>query len=80
MDTIKEDGPYAPFTRPVFTYLNEERAQENPAVLDFAIFAMKQARAAAKETGFAPLPEEELQASINDLESLQKDESKGNAP
>ncbi len=72
LDTIKEDGAYAPFTRPVFTYLNEGMAKEKPQVLDFAIYAMKNAGTAAAETGFAPLPEEELQASVSYLEGLKQ--------
>ncbi|MEH7380980.1 PstS family phosphate ABC transporter substrate-binding protein [Bacillus sp. JJ1533] len=72
LDTIKEDGAYAPFTRPVFTYLNEGNAQEKPQVLDFAIYAMKNAETAAAETGFAPLPAEELQASVDYLEGLKQ--------
>jgi phosphate transport system substrate-binding protein len=70
LDTIKEDGAYAPFTRPVFTYLNEGAAKEKPQVLDFAIYAMKNAGTGAQETGFAPLPEEELQSSVDYLEGL----------
>jgi phosphate transport system substrate-binding protein len=72
LDTIKEDGAYAPFTRPVFTYINEGMAKEKPQVLDFAIYAMKNAGAAAQETGFAPLPEEELQSSVDYLEGLKE--------
>ncbi|MFT4414368.1 PstS family phosphate ABC transporter substrate-binding protein [Fredinandcohnia humi] len=72
LETIKEDGAYAPFTRPVYTYLNEGMAKEKPQVLDFAIYAMKNTAAASKETGFAPLPEEELQASIDYLEGLKQ--------
>ncbi len=72
LDTIKEDGAYAPFTRPVFTYLNEGMAKEKPQVLDFAIYTMKNAGTAAAETGFAPLPEEELQASVDYLEGLKQ--------
>ncbi|RFB14747.1 PstS family phosphate ABC transporter substrate-binding protein [Bacillus sp. HNG] len=72
LDTIKEDGAYAPFTRPVFTYLNEGNAQEKPQVLDFAIYAMKNAEAAAADTGFAPLPAEELQSSVDYLEGLKQ--------
>ncbi|MEH7236833.1 PstS family phosphate ABC transporter substrate-binding protein [Bacillus sp. JJ1562] len=70
LDTIKEDGAYAPFTRPVFTYLNEGNAQAKPQVLDFAIYAMKNAETAAAETGFAPIPAAELQASVDYLEGL----------
>jgi phosphate transport system substrate-binding protein len=70
LETIKEDGAYAPFTRPVFTYLNEDLAKEKPQVLDFAIYAMQNAATAAEETGFAPLTEEELKASVDYLEGL----------
>lgn len=72
LDTIKEDGAYAPFTRPVFTYLNEGLAQEKPQVLDFAIYVMKNAETAAADTGFAPLPAEELQTSVDYLEGLKQ--------
>ncbi|MFC4320785.1 PstS family phosphate ABC transporter substrate-binding protein [Litchfieldia salsa] len=70
LDTIKEDGDYAPFTRPVFTYLNEENAKAKPEVLDFAIYAMKNAAEIASETGFAPLTDAELQESVSYLEGL----------
>ncbi|WP_078545638.1 PstS family phosphate ABC transporter substrate-binding protein [Litchfieldia alkalitelluris] len=70
LDTIKEDGDYAPFTRPVFTYLNEANAKAKPEVLDFAIYAMKNAATVAAETGFAPLTDAELQESISYLEGL----------
>ena len=70
LETIKEDGDYAPFTRPVFTYLNENLAKEKPQVLDFAIYSMKNAASAAEETGFAPLTDEELQEAVEYLEGL----------
>jgi phosphate transport system substrate-binding protein len=70
LETIKEDGDYAPFTRPVFTYLNEANAKEKPEVLDFAIYAMKNAGEAAAETGFAPLTDAELQEAVTYLEGL----------
>ncbi|MGP4080864.1 PstS family phosphate ABC transporter substrate-binding protein [Pseudalkalibacillus sp. R45] len=70
--TIKEDGPYGPFTRPVFTYLNEDMAKEKPQVLDFAIYAMENAGKTAKETGFAPLSDEEYKKSVEELKKLKK--------
>ena len=70
LETIKEDGDYAPFTRPVFTYLNENLAKEKPQVLDFAIYAMENAAAGAEATGFAPLTDEELQETVEYLEGL----------
>ncbi|MFT4412641.1 PstS family phosphate ABC transporter substrate-binding protein [Fredinandcohnia humi] len=70
LDTISEDGDYAPFTRPVFTYLNVNLAKEKPQVLDYAIYTMKNAAEVASETGFAPLPEDELQKAVEELEAL----------
>jgi phosphate transport system substrate-binding protein len=72
LDTIKEDGDYAPFTRPVFTYLNVNNAKEKPQVLDYAIYTMNNAQDVAKETGFAPLSDEDVQASIDTLNGLKK--------
>ncbi|MFS0822694.1 PstS family phosphate ABC transporter substrate-binding protein [Bacillus sp. 1P02SD] len=69
-DTISEDGDYAPFTRPVFTYLNVNMAKEKAQVLDYAIYTMKNAADVASETGFAPLPDAELQKSVEELEGL----------
>ncbi|MGN7178365.1 phosphate ABC transporter phosphate-binding protein [Paenibacillus sp. FSL R5-0490] len=70
LDTIKEDGDYAPFTRPVFTYLNTNMAKEKPQVLDYAIYTMKNAQDIAAETGFAPLSDEDVQASLDALNGL----------
>ncbi|MBM6617241.1 PstS family phosphate ABC transporter substrate-binding protein [Bacillus suaedaesalsae] len=70
LDTIKEDGDYAPFTRPVFTYLNVGMAKEKPQVLDFAKYVLKEAGNVAGETGFAPLPEEELKNTLSELEEI----------
>lgn len=71
-DTIGEsdDFAYSPFTRPVFTYLNVNRAKEKAQVLDYAIYTMKNAQKVASETGFAPLTDEEIEASIKTLEGL----------
>lgn len=70
LETIKEDGKYAPFTRPVFTYLNVNMAKEKPQVLDYAIFTMENAQDVAAETGFAPLTDEDIQATLAELEDL----------
>jgi len=71
LDTIAEEGPYQNFTRPVFTYLNVGNAQEKPQVLDYAIYVMESTSEFAGETGFAPIPEEEVQSQIEDLQALQ---------
>ena len=65
-----EDFAYSAFTRPVFTYLNVGMAKEKPQVLDYAIYTMENANAVAAETGFAPLPEEEIKASIDALNAI----------
>ncbi|MBM4762300.1 PstS family phosphate ABC transporter substrate-binding protein [Bacillus sp. B15-48] len=70
LDTIAEDGDYAPFTRPVFTYLNVDNAKTKPQVLDYAIYTMENAATVASETGFAPLAEDQIKASIDTLNSF----------
>lgn len=70
LDTIAEDGAYANFTRPVFTYLNMNAAKEKPQVLDYAIYLVENVNAFAGETGFAPLPDEEINDYIETLEKL----------
>lgn len=72
LETIAEDGPYAPFTRPVFTYLNVKQALERQQVFDFALYLTKNLNEFAEESGFAPLPEEDITETINKLESLQQ--------
>ena len=72
LDTIKEDGDYAPFTRPVFTYLNVNQAKNKPQVLDYAIYTMEHAKDVAAETGFAPLSDEDVKASLDTLNGLKK--------
>lgn len=70
LDTIAEDGDYAPFTRPVFTYLNVDQAKEKPEVLDFSIYALNNINTFAGETGFAPIPEEEVEENLDFLNGL----------
>ncbi|MBP3949621.1 PstS family phosphate ABC transporter substrate-binding protein [Bacillus suaedae] len=70
LETIGEDAAYAPFTRPVFTYLNVNSAKERPEVLDYALYVVNNVNEFAGETGFAPLPEEELQSYVEFLEGL----------
>lgn len=72
LDSIKEDGDYAPFTRPVFTYLNVNHAKEKPEVLDYAIYTMENAQETAEETGFAPLSDEDVDATLEVLNELDK--------
>jgi phosphate transport system substrate-binding protein len=70
LDTIAEDGDYAPFTRPVFTYLNVDMAKEKPQVLDFARYVVNNVNEFAGETGFAPLPDNEIEEYNSVLDGL----------
>ncbi|WP_180994300.1 PstS family phosphate ABC transporter substrate-binding protein [Bacillus sp. Marseille-P3661] len=70
LETIAEDGPYAPFTRPVFTYLNAKYAAEKPQVLDYAKYVVTMADDFAGETGFAPIPEDTLNGYLEQLNAI----------
>ena len=71
LDTIAEDGDYAPFTRPVFTTLSINSAKEKAQVKDFAEYLFGEAAGKfAGETGFAPLPEAELKQSLEFVQSI----------
>lgn len=70
LDTIGEEGPYANYTRPVFTYLNVNNAKEKAQVLDYATYILESMNDFAGETGFAPIPEEEAQAQLEELEAI----------
>ncbi|PAV31624.1 phosphate ABC transporter phosphate-binding protein [Virgibacillus profundi] len=71
LETIGEEGPYANFTRPVFTYLNVGMAEEKAQVLDYAKFVAEEANTFAGETGFAPIPDEEAQAQLEEIEGIE---------
>ena len=71
LETIGEDKPYAGFTRPVFTYLNLKYAQEKPQVLDYAKYVVAHgAPELAGETGFAPLPMDQYEAYLAELNKI----------
>jgi phosphate transport system substrate-binding protein len=71
LETIGEDLPYAGFTRPVFTYLNLKYAMEKPQVLDYAKYVVAQGAAElAGETGFAPLPMDQYEAYLAELNKI----------
>jgi len=72
LETIGEDLAYAPFTRPVFTYVNLQYAKEKPQVLDFAQYVVSDegAKRLAGENGFAPMPDSlyaEYQAKLSEI-------------
>lgn len=69
LDTIGEEGPYANYTRPVFSYLNVNNAKDKAEVADYATYVVESANDFAGETGFAPIPDEEVQAQLEELQS-----------
>lgn len=71
LETIGEDLPYAGFTRPVFTYVNLKYAKDKPQVLDFAKYIVETgAPKLAGENGFAPLPMDQYEAYLADLQKI----------
>lgn len=73
LSTIAEDGDYAPFTRPVFTYVNENMVKEKPEVADFVAYVLDNMNEFAGETGFAPIPEDEIMENVEHFEGLSTD-------
>lgn len=70
LETIAEDGLYADYTRPVFTYLNVNHAQEKPEVLDYARYVLENTNNVAGDVGFAPIPYEEIDSQLEALEGI----------
>jgi phosphate transport system substrate-binding protein len=50
-----EDGSYAPFSRPLFIYVNAKSAQR-PEVAAFVSFYLAHAAELSKQVGYTPLP------------------------
>ena len=47
-----------------------DNAKEKPQVLDYAIYVMNNINNFAGETGFAPIPDAEVEESVSFLEGL----------
>ncbi|CAM3825030.1 substrate-binding domain-containing protein [Alkalicoccus chagannorensis] len=71
LDTIDLEGDYAPYTREVFTNINLDSLRDNPAVGDFADYVFNNVDTFAPDTGFAPLPEEQLQEQLEEIQSIE---------
>lgn len=71
LETIAEDGPYASFTRPLFTYVNVGKAKDQPETLDFTLYVLNNMNNFAGEVGFAPIPDTEIKEMIEQIEELQ---------
>lgn len=72
LDTIGSDLDYAGFTRLVYTYLDLDKAKENPAILDYALYVISEEGASklAGDNGFAPIPAEKHAEYKTILEGL----------
>lgn len=72
LDTIGSDLEYAGFTRLVYTYLDLDKAKENPAILDYALYVISEEGASklAGDNGFAPIPAEKHAEYKTILEGL----------
>src|SRR5699024_4442407 len=70
LNTIAENGDYATFTRPVLTYMNVNHAKEKAEVLDSAQYVLNQVNEFAGETGFAPIPEDEIAENLEFIGQL----------
>ncbi len=58
-----EDGSYAPFSRPIFIYLNTQSINQ-PQVEQFVEFYLATAGSFAKQVGYVALPEQVYQATM----------------
>lgn len=72
LDTIGSDLEYAGFTRLVYTYLDLDKAKENPAILDYALYVISEEGASklSGDNGFAPIPAEKHAEYKTILEGL----------
>lgn len=72
LDTIGSDLEYAGFTKLVYTYLDLDKAKENPAILDYALYVISEEGASklSGDNGFAPIPAEKHAEYKTILEGL----------
>lgn len=52
------NAQYQPLARPLFIYVNIEKAQENPLLKDFIEFYLNNAEKIVEQVGYIPLTEE----------------------
>ena len=70
-ETIKS-GEYAPLSRPLYTYVSNNRVAEKEQVADYTQFVIENAGELAEEVGYISLPEEEYQKDLDKLNELEK--------
>ena len=62
------DGSYA-LARPLFIYVNVDKAEENPAIGAYVDYYVGEGIEAATEVGYVALPDEQLQESVDAWEA-----------
>ena len=58
------DGTYSPLSRPLFIYVNKERAQQRAELRSFVEFYMENGAQLAEEIGYVPLTHEDYQNNM----------------
>lgn len=69
-DETIADGSY-PLSRPLFIYVNLERAEANPAIPAFVDFYLSDGMEAVTDVGYVALEDEEVQETVNAWEARQ---------
>ena len=64
-------GAYAPLSRPLFIYVNKERAQQRAELRSFVEFYMENGAQLAEEVGYVPLPQASYQKNLTILSGQQ---------
>ncbi|TFE01145.1 PstS family phosphate ABC transporter substrate-binding protein [Jeotgalibacillus salarius] len=65
-----ESGEYAPLSRPLFTYVRNDKVAEDPAVADFIMFAIENAGDLAEAVGYVRAPQEVYDEDMATIEEL----------
>ena len=64
-------GTYSPLSRPLFIYVNKERAQQRAELRSFVEFYMENGAQLAEEVGYVPLPQASYQKNLTILSGQQ---------
>jgi phosphate transport system substrate-binding protein len=63
-----QDGSYTPLSRPLFMYVKLSSLEDDPAVAEFARFALENEQAIAEEARFVPMSQEQVDEQLQKLE------------
>jgi phosphate transport system substrate-binding protein len=65
-DETINDGSYAPLSRPLFIYPDVNKAKERPELKAFVDFYLANTSALSAEVGYIAMPEDQLQAEVDE--------------